>query len=453
MQQVSLKRSMFGPRVAYRVSDILTPGRRSRRAIFTIPGCQRAGFRHLVFCKRGLSRRPRRRRWAPCHQPQFIWGVGYDFGVLVEPSADLRLGMNYKSGIHAGLGGNAHFNVPAVATPLTAGSAFTDTSGVARPELSAGCLLGAVWTRSGRARWTALVDAKLTQWSDVQAISRTLPVTTPAVAQPLHWHDSWRVAIGAIYRLTDDTDLRAGFGFDQSPIGDQFRTALLPEADDITIGAGVSHRITDHLKVSLSSCRLASPQRAQAAPAPCIAAPASSVRASPCWADPVAVLFRHFRRACAALPSRKSPILGVPRTTPQSGGVTGATRPRIRWSTRKISMRGLCGLHFARHPQPRRLRPVLGGAGVPYPQKLFTGSRDWQLLGRSAEKSSSMEAYAIFAGGGVKGVVFAGCLVEAKQHRIEFLGYGGASAGSLVALLASIVDIRPSRYARSVSRT
>lgn len=49
-----------------------------------------------------------------------------------------------------------------------------------------------------------------------------------------------------------------------------------------------------------------------------------------------------------------------------------------------------------------------------------------------------MEAYAIFAGGGVKGAAFAGCLIEAARHNIEFIGYGGASAGSLVALLGSI---------------
>jgi NTE family protein len=49
-----------------------------------------------------------------------------------------------------------------------------------------------------------------------------------------------------------------------------------------------------------------------------------------------------------------------------------------------------------------------------------------------------MQAYAIFAGGGVKGATFAGCLIEAKELDIEFIGYGGTSAGSLVALLASI---------------
>jgi len=49
-----------------------------------------------------------------------------------------------------------------------------------------------------------------------------------------------------------------------------------------------------------------------------------------------------------------------------------------------------------------------------------------------------MKAYAILSGGGVKGAALAGCINAASQAGIEFVGYGGTSAGSIVALLASI---------------
>ena len=48
------------------------------------------------------------------------------------------------------------------------------------------------------------------------------------------------------------------------------------------------------------------------------------------------------------------------------------------------------------------------------------------------------KAYVILDGGGVKGAALAGCLKAAKELNIEFLGYGGTSAGSIVALLASV---------------
>lgn len=49
-----------------------------------------------------------------------------------------------------------------------------------------------------------------------------------------------------------------------------------------------------------------------------------------------------------------------------------------------------------------------------------------------------MEAYAILAGGGVKGIALAGCLAAAQDKGVDFAGYGGTSAGSIVALLGSV---------------
>jgi NTE family protein len=49
-----------------------------------------------------------------------------------------------------------------------------------------------------------------------------------------------------------------------------------------------------------------------------------------------------------------------------------------------------------------------------------------------------MKAYAILDGGGVKGAALVGCLKAAEELGIEFVGYGGTSAGSIIALLASV---------------
>lgn len=49
-----------------------------------------------------------------------------------------------------------------------------------------------------------------------------------------------------------------------------------------------------------------------------------------------------------------------------------------------------------------------------------------------------MKAYAVLDGGGVKGAALAGCLRAAETLGITFEGFGGTSAGSIVALLASV---------------
>lgn len=49
-----------------------------------------------------------------------------------------------------------------------------------------------------------------------------------------------------------------------------------------------------------------------------------------------------------------------------------------------------------------------------------------------------MQAYAVMDGGGVKGAALAGCLLAAEEAGVQFVGYGGTSAGSIVALLACV---------------
>jgi long-chain fatty acid transport protein len=249
VQQVSLKTIDVRPAVAYRINGMWSVGGALDVQYAKFQGATALDFGTLCFVSAACFAGPEGAD-GRLVAPLTTWGVGYDFGVLIEPSADLRFGINYKSGIHGGFNGNAHFNVPAMATPLTAAGAFSDTSVTSTLNFPQIVSLGAAW-RIGE-QWTALVDASWTQWSDIQQFTLNFANPTPAVSQPLHWHDSWRIAVGGIYRLADDTDLRAGFAFDQSPIGNQFRTALLPGADDITIGVGIRRRVSDSLEISLS---------------------------------------------------------------------------------------------------------------------------------------------------------------------------------------------------------
>ncbi|HBN6486456.1 TPA: patatin-like phospholipase family protein, partial [Escherichia coli] len=49
-----------------------------------------------------------------------------------------------------------------------------------------------------------------------------------------------------------------------------------------------------------------------------------------------------------------------------------------------------------------------------------------------------LESYAVFEGGGIKGIAFAGALEAAERAGINFVGYAGASAGALVGFLACL---------------
>lgn len=49
-----------------------------------------------------------------------------------------------------------------------------------------------------------------------------------------------------------------------------------------------------------------------------------------------------------------------------------------------------------------------------------------------------IECYAVFEGGGAKGAAFAGALKAAENSNIRFVGYGGASAGAIIAFMSSL---------------
>lgn len=49
-----------------------------------------------------------------------------------------------------------------------------------------------------------------------------------------------------------------------------------------------------------------------------------------------------------------------------------------------------------------------------------------------------LRAYIVFAGGGIKGAAHAGCLAAAQDANIDLVGFGGTSAGSIVALLGTV---------------
>jgi len=68
----------------------------------------------------------------------------------------------------------------------------------------------------------------------------------------LNWHDSIRFALGGIYHFGDNTDLRAGFSYDQSAVSDAFRSADLPDSDAMMYSAGLMHRFDDRFSMTVS---------------------------------------------------------------------------------------------------------------------------------------------------------------------------------------------------------
>jgi long-chain fatty acid transport protein len=179
------------------------------------------------------------------------WGFGFNVGLLYAFGDDTHFGLNYRSAVRHNFSGTAVFQVPTAATPLTTGGLFQNTalhSPMTLPDVVAAGISHKV-----NDRLIILADLDWTGWHRLGQFH--LDFVNPA--QPdqtllLNWSDTVRVAVGGIYSLTDKIELRAGISWDQTPTSNTYRSAELPDADEIMGSAGFSYRFDDQFSTIFS---------------------------------------------------------------------------------------------------------------------------------------------------------------------------------------------------------
>jgi long-chain fatty acid transport protein len=173
------------------------------------------------------------------------WAYGWNFGVLLEPSAHTRLGLAYRSGIDLQLDGNLSSNVP---------SAIPSTSSKVKASLPDSILLSAYHDLNSQ--WAVMADVMWTRWSTIDAlVARLGNGTTNTI--PLKWEDTTRVALGASYRQSDRLVLRGGIAYDQTPVPDaQYRPAALPDEDRKWLSLGAGYQATKQLSFDVAYAHL-----------------------------------------------------------------------------------------------------------------------------------------------------------------------------------------------------
>ena len=167
---------------------------------------------------------------------------GYNFGVLLKPTENLRIGANYRSPFTLKIK-DADVNIgntnPAYASGLL-GATPSSTKGSATVKMPATFALGAAYTVG---RLTMEVDADWTLWHSFSNLPITIqnPVPTlPSTDNPKHWEDVVALRLGVEYRVTDPLSLRAGFVYDPTPVPADTMGPELPDSIklDYMVGAG-----------------------------------------------------------------------------------------------------------------------------------------------------------------------------------------------------------------------
>ena len=164
-------------------------------------------------------------------------GYGFNLGMSFQATPDTRIGAHYRSTVKYDLEGTATF------------SAVAALNGGIRADLKVPDSFSVSVFHKLNPKWELMGDITWTGWSSVQqlAVIRTTgAVGTLLPGSPLlfRWDDTWRVGVGANYKVNDNMKLRFGVAFDQTPTNDVDRTPKLPDQDRTWIAIGVQHRLS-----------------------------------------------------------------------------------------------------------------------------------------------------------------------------------------------------------------
>ncbi len=163
-------------------------------------------------------------------------GYGFNLGLMVQATPATRFGASYRSSIKYDLEGTATFS----GAPAGNGNVRADLRVPDSASLSLLHTLSPKWELMGDLTWT--------KWSTVQqlvVIRASGPLAgTTLTTLPFRWSDTWRLGLGANYRVNDRVKLRFGYAHDQTPSKDATRTPRLPDQQRNWVAVGVQYQVS-----------------------------------------------------------------------------------------------------------------------------------------------------------------------------------------------------------------
>ncbi|MBT9521882.1 MAG: outer membrane protein transport protein [Dechloromonas sp.] len=187
---------------------------------------------------------------------------GWNIGALIKITPVTKLGLSYRSTTKYDLDGDVEFTGTLAQSGATAG-ATTNRAVTATIELPDTWILSATHELNDRVE--LLGDVSWTGWSSIPKVNIVNAQTTGAGAiagqnmQVLdtEFRDTWRVAVGANYKLNDAWKLKAGLAYDQTPVkGPSTRLVSLPDNDRTWFSLGTQWKPSKSTTLDISAAYL-----------------------------------------------------------------------------------------------------------------------------------------------------------------------------------------------------
>jgi long-chain fatty acid transport protein len=182
------------------------------------------------------------------------WAFGATAGVIWNPMPGTRIGVGYRSNIKVNADGTCTgfglSNLRAGPTQNCLGNPSVEA------ELTLPDLITASFSQQFGERWKISGTVEWTNWSRVGEQANFVSGDDVVDVFPLGYDDGWFFSGGVEYAWSPDTILRAGLGYEKSPISDEERNVSLPDNDRVWLSAGFSTKLSESTKVDFGYSHL-----------------------------------------------------------------------------------------------------------------------------------------------------------------------------------------------------
>ncbi|MGB5180133.1 MAG: outer membrane protein transport protein, partial [Gammaproteobacteria bacterium] len=178
------------------------------------------------------------------------WGFGYNFGFMLQPSDNTRLGLHFRSGMELTLEG--HSKVSGLQPPVSG------LNGKQKAELDVKLpdSLSISGYHAINSKWAVMADYTWTQWSRIKSLDIKLEDGHESVST-WNYDDSSRYAIGTEYTHNNKWKYRAGLALDQTPVPrNSERSPRVPDADRTWLSLGLTYSHSRNLSFDLGYAHL-----------------------------------------------------------------------------------------------------------------------------------------------------------------------------------------------------
>lgn len=189
-------------------------------------------------------------------------GFGYNVSTLIRLNDQHKVGIVYNSSVGLTHDGDVHLTGLNNANPnflqtVFGGTSFSTTA-VGKLELPQSLTLG--YTFEPNEDWLVNFDATWMDWSSIHRLDFEYPDVTNATQlqvlnssdSPLDWGSTVSFGVGVEYACSESTRVRAGYGYNPTPIPQNNFNTFLPDADSHNLSAGVGIELTDNLTVDMA---------------------------------------------------------------------------------------------------------------------------------------------------------------------------------------------------------